>query len=137
MNIVLQGVTVTNWSKDPLLKLDATQRRKLEDSITASRRMTSDSLTLLRDYRRQPHGEVVIADRWPKPHPAGEPVRLDACAKYFGVVKGSATFDADLDTIIARLATTDAASMLPSGSWWATFTTWTTSGMASAMPGRT
>ena len=114
MNIVLQGVTVTNWSKDPLLKLNTTQRRKLDNVIVTSRRMTADSLKLLRDSRGKRVVKSVDAQMAKDYFGSGEYVK-EAVEKYFGITKASPTFDADLDAIIAKLATTDTGLQAPFG----------------------
>lgn len=112
MRIDIQGVTVTNWSKDPGLTLNANQRRKLQGAITASRRMTADALALLQDYRRKQQVKAVDAQMAKDLFSSGEIVK-EALAKYFGMTKGSATFLTDLDTVIAKLSTTEAGLRAP------------------------
>ena len=114
MNIVLQGVTVTNWSKDPLLKLNTVQRRKLDHVISVSRQMTADSLKLLGNYRTKLIVESVDA-RMAKDFFSSGAIVKAALEKYFGLAKASPTFETDLATVVAKLSTTDAGQKAPFG----------------------
>jgi hypothetical protein len=107
MRLNLANVTVTNWSKDPLLTLNTTQQRKLTRAIALSREMTKVSLRLLQDYRRKLQVKEIDAQMAKDLFASGEVVK-EALERYFGITKASATFTADLTTIIAKLETTEA-----------------------------
>ena len=52
MNFVLENnVTVTNWSKEPLLKLGSLQKRKLRQAVINARQMAQDACILIRTYQ--------------------------------------------------------------------------------------
>ena len=53
MNLNIENVHVTNWSKDPLLSLGGTSKAKLATAIRYSRQMVNDACELLATYERQ------------------------------------------------------------------------------------
>jgi len=112
MRIVLGDVTVTNWSKDPLLTLSNTQQRKLTGAISLSRQMSALALRLLRGYERKLIVKSVDPQMAKDFFASGEVVK-EALERYFGITKAMATFTTDLNTIIAKLTTTEAGLKNP------------------------
>lgn len=100
------GVTVVNWSKEPLLTLSSNQQTKLAASVKTARVMTSGSLDKLKDYRRKRQVKSVDRQMAKDFFASGAAVK-DGLNRYFGITTASPSFDTDLDTIITKLETTD------------------------------
>lgn len=112
MNIVIQGVTVTNWSKDPFLTLSHNQQAKLGQAIQYARQITSDALQRLYDYRRRRLVKTIDPQMAKDFFRSGADVK-DALEKYFGITTASPNFDANLDVIISKIELTDAGLQAP------------------------
>ena len=74
--------------------------------------MTALSLRLLRDYRRKLIVKAVDAQMAKDLFSSGAVVK-EALERYFGIIKASPTFEADLTTIIAILEATEAGLRAP------------------------
>jgi hypothetical protein len=61
MDITVNGVRVTNWSKEPLLTLNSSQRQKLDLAIRYSRQISEDAYSMVSDYLRK--RQVKVVDR--------------------------------------------------------------------------
>jgi Lysine-specific metallo-endopeptidase len=107
MRIVLQGVTVTNWSKEPFLTLNRNEQAKLGSAIQAARQMAADALARLKDYRRKcfvAARDAQMAKDCFRPSADAEA----ALEKYFDLTTASVNFDTDFETIINKLEVTEA-----------------------------
>ena len=103
MNFVLENVTVTNWSKEPLLTMEEWEKTKLGTAIRYARQIVGDSLELLRAYSRMLVTKSVDAQMAADYFSAKDNAAVEeALPKYFGLNMASPTIDADLNTIIAK-----------------------------------
>ncbi len=103
MQIVINQVTVTNWSKDPLYKLDEAGKTKLGKAITYSRQIVGDSLTLLKTYSRRLIVASVDTKMATDYFDASDKTMVDeAMSKYFGLNMTASTVGTDLDPIITK-----------------------------------
>lgn len=84
MNLNIENVHVTNWSKEPLLSLNGRCQRKLGTAIRYSRQIVDDSIDLLSKYE---HAKIV-ATADPKmaiDYFGTHDVVREALHKYFGL----------------------------------------------------
>jgi hypothetical protein len=103
MNFVMDNVTVTNWSKEPLLTMSDIEKAKLKTAINYARQIVSDALTLLRDYSRMLITKSVDAQMAADYFSATNNQTVEeALPKYMGMDPTDATFEADLNTVIAK-----------------------------------
>ena len=112
MNIVIQGCTVTNWSKEPLLTLSHNQQAKLGQAIQCSRQMTSDALHRMKNYRHRLLVKSIDPQMAKDFFQSGTDVK-EALEKYFGITTASPGFGTDFDTIIGKIELTDAGLQQP------------------------
>jgi hypothetical protein len=84
MDIILNNVRVTNWSKNPLLKLGQTQQQRLSLAIDYSRQIASDALAMLQEYQRK---QIVksVDPQMAKDFFGSQAAVKEALAKYFGL----------------------------------------------------
>lgn len=88
MKIELENVTVTSWSRQPLLRLSAHDRRKLAKAIRFSREIVADSIDLLSKYETAKI--VAAADaRMATDYFGTHDIVREALAKYFGLALGA------------------------------------------------
>jgi hypothetical protein len=84
--VVLRGVTVTNWSKEPNLRLDWYQQQDLIKAIDCSREIVDDSVSLLNAYLLAPAMALADAQTAAYLFPSSHKDAVDeALETYFGL----------------------------------------------------
>jgi hypothetical protein len=101
MDIVLNNVRVTNWSKDPLLKLQGPQQQRLSLAIDYSRQIVSDACDMLQEYQRK---QVIksVDRQMAKDYFGSQAAAKEALAKYFGLNLSTPADQLKVATIVQK-----------------------------------